>query len=427
MSALALDELVQPEKGRVHASVYTDSQIFDEEMRRIFFATWVFVAHESELPKNGSFVTTYVGRVPLIVCRDDEGKLGVLVNRCVHRGATVCQLERGEAKHFRCEYHAWTYDLHGRLIGVSRPDGYAAIELAEIPNALAHAPRVESFAGLIFANFSASGPTLREHLGLAATYLEDWADMAPSGRLEVDGGAWKTSYNGNWKLQLEGSTEGYHPDFLHRIGRLANDRNGNARLEGFATSQAAGIDLGGGHSLMEYPPMNATTPATAEWIARLAERVGVERATHVITHPFRMQLFPNLGISVDQIRIIRPIGPEVTEVWQYHVTATGAPDAINRARIRKHREFNGPSGYGSPDDVEIFERIQEGVRSLQWPGALPWVFFNRGVTQERRGDHGERVGHTSSEVQQRAIYYEWLRLMRAGADAPLGAAVPGWR
>jgi phenylpropionate dioxygenase-like ring-hydroxylating dioxygenase large terminal subunit len=413
----AIDDLVQPEHGRVHASLYTDPRIFDAEMQRIFFATWVFVAHERALPVPGSFATTYVGRVPLIVARDDAGTVNVLVNRCVHRGATVCQLQRGEATHFRCEYHAWTYDLRGALIGVSRPDGYAPHERAELPAGLAKAPRVETFAGLIFAKFSPGGPSLREHLGLAQPYLEDWAALAPDG-IDVADGVWKTSYRGNWKLLLEGSNEGYHPDFLHRIGRLANERNGVARFEGFAGSDAAGIDLGGGHSLMEYPASNATPQSALPWVERLAERIGRERAERIVRCPWRMQLFPNLALAPDQIRVIRPVAPDLTEVWQYHVTLTGAPESINRARIRKHREFGGPAGYGNPDDSEIFERIQEGFASLQWPGALPWVYFNRGLSAERRGAHGERIGHTASEVQQRAIYYAYARLM-SGASAPV--------
>ena len=72
-------------------------------MKRIFFTTWVFIGHESEIPRPGSFKTTYIANVPLILTRTDDDAIHVLVNRCVHRGATVCQLERGDAKSFRCD------------------------------------------------------------------------------------------------------------------------------------------------------------------------------------------------------------------------------------------------------------------------------------------------------------------------------------
>jgi phenylpropionate dioxygenase-like ring-hydroxylating dioxygenase large terminal subunit len=367
MADAELGDLVQPERGRIHARLYTDPAIFAAEMRRIFFASWVFVAYESQLAQPGAF-RTIVANVPIIIARDNDAALRAFV------------------------------------------DNPAAAEPAELP-------RVEAFAGLIFAAFSPAVPPLAEHLGLAAPYLDDWAALAPAGRLEASGGVWKYAYRGNWKLQLEGSNEGYHPDFLHRIGRLANERNGVPRFEGFAVSEARGIDLGGGHSLMEYPPSNASAGSNAPWIDALAPRIGRERAERIVTRPWRMQLFPNLAIAPDQLRVIDPVGVDRTEVRQYHMTTAGAPENVNRARIRKHSVFNGPAGYGSPDDVEIFERIQEGCNSLQWSGALEWVFFNRGLDAETRGEDGERIGHTASEVQQRAIYHQWLRAMRGGVAA----------
>jgi phenylpropionate dioxygenase-like ring-hydroxylating dioxygenase large terminal subunit len=417
-----VDELVQPEHGRVHARIYTDPEIFREEMRRIFFVTWVYVGHESEIPEPGSYKTTYIGSVPLILTRDDAGGIHVLVNRCVHRGATVCPQERGTATHFRCEYHAWTYNSKGDLIGISRPEGYSPEELAAFPSGLAKAPRVDTCAGLIFASLSAEGSSLAEHLGNAKSYLEDWAALSPTGKLDVSGGVWRHAYRGNWKLQLEGSNEGYHPDFLHRIvGLMGQRNNGVTRSGGFATSHAQGLDLGNGHSLMEHPPSQAPfTGATAAYVAQLAERIGPERADRIVRQTWRMQLFPNLAISTEQVRVIRPISVDETEVLQYHVRLPGASDEINAGRVRKHREFGGPSGYGSPDDYEMFERIQDGLSSIQWEGALPWVWFSRGMGAEVREAGGVRSGHTSSEIEQRAIYYEYVRLMR-GLPVAAGA------
>jgi phenylpropionate dioxygenase-like ring-hydroxylating dioxygenase large terminal subunit len=87
-----IDELVQPERGRVNMRVYVDEDIFREELRRIFYTTWVYVAHESELRQPGDYKTTYIGLVPVIVSRDAGGTVHVLVNRCSHRGATVVSL-----------------------------------------------------------------------------------------------------------------------------------------------------------------------------------------------------------------------------------------------------------------------------------------------------------------------------------------------
>jgi phenylpropionate dioxygenase-like ring-hydroxylating dioxygenase large terminal subunit len=419
VSSYLIDDLIQLEAGRVHASIYTDPEIFRDEMARIFFSTWVFIGHESEIPQPGSFKTTYIGQVPLILTRSDDGAVHVLVNRCVHRGATVCQLERGTAKAFRCEYHAWTYNVAGDLIGISRPEGYSEAERAQFPTALARAPRVDSCAGMIFASFSATGASLREHLGPAARHLENWAALSPTGSIEVAGGVWKTSYRGNWKIQVEGSNEGYHPDFLHRVVEQVNKRNSAAAATPFVLSQNQALDLGHGHSLMEHPPANASfRHETNEYVRQLEARLGPERTQEVLAKTFRLLVFPNLTISTEQIRVVRPLAVDQTEVYQYHVRVPGAPDAVNVSRVRKHVDFAGPAGNGSPDDFEMFERIQEGFNSLQWPGALPWVWFNRGMSTEGRGEDGIRIGPTAGEVQQRSIYYEWKRLMGQTAPAP---------
>ena len=131
-----LSSLVDYERGRVHASVYTDADVFAEEMRRIFHRSWVYLGHESEIALPGDYKTTYIGQIPVIISRTEDGRMHGVVNRCVHRGTTVCQMERGNASYFRCEYHGWTYRNSGELIGITQKSGYAAEELDGIPESL---------------------------------------------------------------------------------------------------------------------------------------------------------------------------------------------------------------------------------------------------------------------------------------------------
>ena len=107
-------DLVQPD--RVHGSVYTSQDVFDTEMDRIYGQGWVFVAHESEVPEPGDYVTRRVGRQPVIVSRARDGSVYVLSNRCAHRGNRICNLDQGNASSFRCPYHGWTYAGDGRLV-----------------------------------------------------------------------------------------------------------------------------------------------------------------------------------------------------------------------------------------------------------------------------------------------------------------------
>src|SRR5215813_11042281 len=77
------------EDRRVHGSLYTDAQVFEDEIDRIFRRGWVFVGHESEVPDVGDWVTRRLGREPVIMVRATDGKVHVLANRCAHRGTML--------------------------------------------------------------------------------------------------------------------------------------------------------------------------------------------------------------------------------------------------------------------------------------------------------------------------------------------------
>jgi len=88
MNRPSFDGLSQPEAN--HIQLYSDPQIFELELERIFYSTWVYIAHDSEIPEVGDFKTTFIGRVPVVLTRDEDRKINLFINRCAHRGATVC-------------------------------------------------------------------------------------------------------------------------------------------------------------------------------------------------------------------------------------------------------------------------------------------------------------------------------------------------
>ena len=135
-------KLVEP--GRVHQDVYTDPDIFELEMERIFGRAWLFVGHASQVPKPGDYITTDLGRQPVIMTRHHDGSVRVLLNRCTHRGAKVANERCGHATRLTCLYHGWTYDTDGTLIGVPVPEGCAA-DFHKEAFGLARAPRSAIF------------------------------------------------------------------------------------------------------------------------------------------------------------------------------------------------------------------------------------------------------------------------------------------
>lgn len=146
-------------RDRVSGRVYYEPGIFQDELEKIWYREWIYVAHESEIPQAGDYVTRQIGLQPVIVSRDEDGKVNLLLNRCMHRGNTVCQSECGNSHAFRCAYHGWTYDNRGDLVGVPYAAGYDESFRKE-DHGLAKVARVAAHRGLIFASLSPHGPSL---------------------------------------------------------------------------------------------------------------------------------------------------------------------------------------------------------------------------------------------------------------------------
>lgn len=100
----------------IDSSAFYDEAVYQRELDSIFKRSWLFVGHESMIPKPGDFRTTYMADDAVIVCRDKESRVRVLLNKCRHRGNKVCQFDMGNANIFHCGYHAGVTTL---------PDGCA--------------------------------------------------------------------------------------------------------------------------------------------------------------------------------------------------------------------------------------------------------------------------------------------------------------
>ena len=146
--------LIRPD--RVHGSLYTDPRVFADELARIWYRTWVYVGHESEVPEPGDYVRKTLGLQDVIMTRGADGRVRLLLNRCAHRGNLVCEAERG---------HGWTYKNTGELIGFPFNQGYGGKGTIEAELSLASVPRTGSHRGFVFGSMAADGPSLAEHLG----------------------------------------------------------------------------------------------------------------------------------------------------------------------------------------------------------------------------------------------------------------------
>ncbi len=409
--AAAYAQLIReaPDDFRIHTSLFTDPAIFEEEMRRIFEKTWVYVAHESEIPTAGDYRTTYIGKQPVIVSRDDEGNIHVLLNICRHRGNLVCRDERGSAGTFRCNYHGWVYKNSGELAGISHPQGYPESVGRDL-SGLLPAARVATYRGLIFASLSDQVPSLEEHLGAVRPYVDLWADLSPVGEVRAHR-PHSFAYEGNWKFQMENGADGYHPRFVHECAFQTMAHFLSRPVRDSSGMQDIGAIRGfpGGHSILERPGMVGIDPSLfREYTDLLAEQHGIERTQRIIAG-YNILIFPNVYLMDSNIRVIQPIRLDETVVHSHYTELCGIPDYVNVARLKDVQWRLGTTGLIGTDDMEIFAAAQSAMQA----SAMPWLRLSRAMDSEVIEPSGERRADINAESSQRAMYREWLRLMSA--------------
>jgi phenylpropionate dioxygenase-like ring-hydroxylating dioxygenase large terminal subunit len=386
-SDVVANELIK--NFQVHRRIYTDANVFQAEIERIFERTWVYVGHETEISELGDYKTSHIGQQPVIVTRGvDDGQIHVLFNTCRHRGVTVCQSKYGNSGFFRCAYHGWTYSNHGELIGVPFRSRYGPeFEVGEF--GLLDVPRVGNFGGFIFASLSPDGPTLDEHLGDAGPYLQKFAADGPE-PIEVKSGVQRYTYKANWKFAAENVIDNYHPSFAHagwlkilqrRAGRkvmLSGDPNMRLKY------------LGNGHVVLE---------------------IGAD-PLHDPYNQFNMVIFPNLAFLGRQIRPIRPIAVDQTEILFFPTQRKGVPEEMNKDRMWRYMEIHGPAGLAVPDDIEMYERMQEGMKVKD----NEWLLFSRGYDAQDSTRTGViEAPHATDELGMRGYYGQWSKLMTSSS------------
>jgi fatty-acyl-CoA synthase len=402
------------ESDRVHGSLYTDPDIYQLELQRIWYRTWVYVGHVSEVPTPNDFVAKSIGPQRLIMTRDRDGQIHLLFNRCPHRANLVCDAERGSASMFRCPYRGWTFANTGQLLGYPFSSGYGGRELKK-DLGLAEVPRVESYQGFVFGSLASEGPSLREHLGAASDAFDRLVRLAPEGSVELTAGWLKHKVRANWKMLVENETDGYHPQFVHSsIFGVAESGIGDLYGE---KSEAVARDLGNGHTENDLRPEFRRIGQPLGWFGTSPDRVPgyVEQMRKVhgdatdeilIDGSPHVMVFPNLFIAEIQLFVIQPLA--VDETVQ-HVTAVqfkGAPD-MNRRMLQQTIGSVGPAGFLLADDSEMYERNQRGVQSRD----PEWLVLKRGLHRERLDEDGHLIGDATDEVPQRAIWRHYRSLM----------------
>ena len=424
--------LVQPD--RIHRNLYIDPALFELEMERIFGRAWIYVGHDSQVAKPGDYIATTIGRQPIVMSRHRDGAIHVLFNRCGHRGAKVVGNREGNVPFFRCCYHGWTYRTDGTLRGIPLKNGYDGtdFDMADPQYSMMKVPRVELYRGFVFASLAEEGPDLTTYLGDARSSIDDMVDRAPDGELEVIGGCFRVLFRANWKIFLENLNDTMHPMVVHESSVKAAEIWAEAhvpegapepvniritRNNGFPYSFWEKLTLQAhpnGHSFMGgiFPPRR-TDPVFLEYLAAMERAYGKARTEEILAVDRHNTIFyPNTSIQsgYQQIRIIRPLAVDRTQMDVYAFRLKGAPDAFYKSTLIYSNVVNSPGSIVMPDDHEAYNRVQEGLLAQ----ASDWVSLARDAGRDRKaGEWTSAIG--TSELPMRNQYKAWLGYMTAEA------------
>lgn len=372
--ASALAQFPREDGSRVPYKVFSSQAIYDLEQERIYRGpTWSFLGLEAEILNPGDYKSTFIGDTPVVMTRTEDGGLGAWVNRCAHRGAVVCRLNRGNALSHNCVYHQWSYDTRGNLLGVpfrrgSKGQVGMPPEFKPGQHGLRQL-RVESYKGLVFATFSDTVEPLADYLGPVMTPYIDRIFHKPVEYL----GCTRQYANSNWKLYLENVKDPYHASLLHlfhttfnifRVGMSAKCvTDGRSGLHSIILAIKNAEDAAEAETGKKYAEQNIRSYDEGfhledDSILALIPEYEILATNHI------QPIFPQLVIQ--QIhntlvaRQILPKGPDHFElVFHFFGYADDTPE-LRKLRI-KQANLVGPAGYISMEDTEATELVQQGT------------------------------------------------------------------
>jgi hypothetical protein len=281
--------------------------------------------------------------------------------------------------------------------------------------------RTETYNGMIFATFREDIVPLVEFLGPAKKWIDLFMKQGAGFGVKTLG-EHRFRFPGNWKIQLENTTDAYHFPIVHKTFLTSLDTETENLMD--VIGQGGWVEeLGNGHSVMVMIPslvdleadLDAPIPERfADLAAELADEglddAAVRRIVRAVGGSgFNLNLFPNVACSMAFFRVLRPIAVDETEIQHIAIGMDGGPEAGNRTRLRLHEYFQGPMGFGTPDDAEGWERVQRGSAS----GDDLWIMLNRGTDPVGNESAPSDQRDVSAETGMRASYAMWKRMMTA--------------
>jgi Rieske 2Fe-2S family protein len=334
--------------------VYTGRRWFEAEMERIFGAMWIAVGRAEEVAARGAFIRRDVAGASVLVVADGSGGLRAYHNVCRHRGTELCDEERGVFPgSIQCPYHAWTYDLRGRLIGAPLMEQVEGFAREDYP---LHSVFCDTWDGHVFINLSPDPPPLAAQLGELPARFAPW-HMSELRRVR------RTVYDvhANWKLIVQNYNECLHCPVIHPLLNQMHHYLGASNVPSTATY------CGGA---MAFKEGVETLSVDGKRRRRVLPGLGVDE--QAVVHYYA--LYPNLLLTLHPDYMLTvtiwPHAPDATRLvseWHFHPDEIGRPGFVCEDAIEFWDRTNR-------EDWAISERSHRGISSRAYS---PGPYSNR--------------------------------------------------
>ena len=428
--------LVRPD--HVHRRAYADPAVFELEQERIFGRLWIYVAHESQLRKPGDFVRTRLAAHEVLVTRHHEGHIWVLHNRCPHRGARLCMVDRGSSRLFSCPYHAWVFRPDGSLASVPHRKSYPEnFDLADPQN---HMRRDGARREL--SRLRVRQPRRRSGAARRASRRHDRRDRQPGRpRARRRGRDRGFGLHAGISRQLEaphGERRRHLPPELRAqlLGHAGPARRPRTRRSSTRTRRARCCwptasapsngkasqlnGLPGGHTFMSsfynracsstrraIRSRRATRPRWSRGWGRNAPRsvLGDEAVQqHHLSEPV-------LNAQYQQMRVTIPLAVDrtIVRIHCFRLQRRARRDVSPRGALPDH--LGSPASMIFSDDVEMLERCQQGLV----PAGRPLGRLLARARQRSSRRRTDSVSGAASEMPMRVQFEAWVDCMTAEA------------
>jgi phenylpropionate dioxygenase-like ring-hydroxylating dioxygenase large terminal subunit len=430
-NAEALRALVREQE--VHRDVYVSEEVFQLEMEHMFPNSWVYVGHDSQVPNPGDYFGTTIGTQPVLLVRHTDGKVHVLHNRCPHKGTRITSETCGNTgKFFRCPYHAWSFKTDGSLLAIPLKKGYenTGFEQSHAAPGMAPVRHVRNYRGFVFAKINDGGLDFEEFFGESLSSFDNMVDRSPVGQLKVAGGVLRYMHNCNWKMLVENQTDTCHPMVAHESSAGTAVEVWKKAPPGTKKPMAVEIiapfmspyeffenmgiriwDNGHGHTGVHHS-IHSDYSAVPGYFDKMTAAYGEARAKAILDeNRHNTVYFPNIMIKgpIQLLRQFKPIAANKTLVESWTFQLVDAPDMLLERTLMYNRLINAPTSIVGHDDLEMYERAQEGLHS----NGNEWVNLQRLYSPDEAEQTNVAINGTS-EWPMRHQFRAWTKFMTMG-------------